>query len=411
MRGTITPELFDLLIVDDDADILHLLQENFTDASLQVQVVMSLTEARARLAQFAFRIVLSDHNLPDGNGVDFLAELPACAARTVPILMTGMTDLSVAVDAINRGKVYKFVTKPLDLKVTSQAVFRALEHFAAERHREGLTREIVEHNQTLKREAEAREQRLREAIDRIRVGEEEVVRQQAQIGELHQEIQTAYLTTVTALTAAIEAKDRYTKGHSERVYYYCSLMADSLGLSNACQSDLHFASVLHDLGKIGIPDAILLKPARLTPEEQSIMASHPQKTEDILRPLPFLGKVRRIIRGHHEHFDGNGYPDGLKGDENCLEGRILAVADAYDAMRSNRAYRQALSRNQATGELKAGAGTQFCPLCVGALLYALEAKGEYTGESAPEPMVEPVVEEFRRLHPASERVTVNASMN
>ena len=404
--------LFDLLIVDDDPDILHLLKEMFADEALRVHVAGSLAEARRYLAQATFRIVLSDHNLPDGNGVDFLAGLPASGVRSVPMLMTGAPDLSVAVDAINRGKVYRFVTKPLDLMVLSQAVYRALDRYATERHREGLTREIVEHNQMLKREAETREQHLREASDRIRAEQEKVERQQAQIGELYQEVQTAYLTTVTALSAAIEAKDRYTKGHSERVYAYCSLIADTLDLTPARRSDLHFASVLHDLGKIGIPDSILLKPGRLTVEEQAVMASHPEKTEDILRPLPFLENVRRIIRGHHERFDGHGYPDGLRGDENSLEGRILAVADAYDAMRSNRAYRKALTRAQAAAELTAGSGTQFCPLCVGALLHALEVRGEFEGEDAPEAMVgQPVKEEFRRLIPASECVTVDATLN
>ena len=115
--------------------------------------------------------MLSDHNLPDGNGVDFLAELPACGVRTVPILMTGMTDLSVAVDAINRGKVYKFVTKPLDVKVLSQTVFRALEHFGARARAGRADARNCRAQRTLKREAEAREQRLREAIDRIRAEE------------------------------------------------------------------------------------------------------------------------------------------------------------------------------------------------------------------------------------------------
>jgi response regulator RpfG family c-di-GMP phosphodiesterase len=405
------PGMYDLLIVDDDPDLLQLLNDTFADAALKVQTAGSIAQARLCLSQFAFRIVLSDHNLPDGNGVDFLAELPTCGARCVPILMTGMPALSVAVDAINRGKVYKFVTKPLDLKVLSQAVFRGLEQYAAELHREGLTREIIEHNQTLKREAEAREQRLLEAADRIRAEEEKVEQQQAHIGELYQEIQTAYLTTVTSLTAAIEAKDRYTKGHSERVYYYCSLMANALSLSDSCRNDLHFASVLHDLGKIGIPDSILLKPTHLTTDELAIMASHPQKTEDILRPLPFLSKVRQIIRGHHERFDGTGYPDGLKGDENCLEGRILAVADAYDAMRSSRAYRRALTTDQAVRELQLGVGTQFCPLCVGALLYALNVYGEFAGTAAPDSIPEPQQEDFLRIKPASETVTVDSRLN
>jgi response regulator RpfG family c-di-GMP phosphodiesterase len=397
---------FDLLIVEDDPGILSVLQELFLDQSLKVQGVSSVTAAREALARYDFRIVLSDHNLPDGNGVDFLAELAGSGSRAVPILMTGVTDLNVAVEAINRAKVFKFVSKPIDFPALIQTVLRAGDYYTAQREHERLTHDIIDHNERLLREADGRERRLLQAAEKLRAEEQKVEQQQSHIESLYNEIQQAYLHTVTSLTLAIEAKDRYTKGHSERVYYYCTLMADVLGLSEANCNNLRFASVLHDLGKIGIPDSILRKPGALTPDEWKIMESHPDLTAEILQPLPFLDNVRTIIREHHERIDGSGYPKGLKGNDISLEGRILAVADSYDAMRSDRAYRKALSQDKALDELKRSAGTFLCPLCVGALSYALESRGECSISASQAICETPWEEEFEEPRPASRAVLV-----
>jgi HD-GYP domain-containing protein (c-di-GMP phosphodiesterase class II) len=402
---------FDLLIVDDDEEILRLLTACFSENSLTFQTAASVSDARAQLARHGFKVVLSDHNLPDGYGVDLLAETRGGGATSVAILMTGLADLNVAIDAINRGKVYRFVTKPLDLDALNQTVLRALDQWTSDRERERLTREVLRSNERLRREAEVRQRELHAAADKIRADEETVERQKNRIEALYTEIQQAYLHTVTSLTAAIEAKDRYTKGHSERVFYYCSLMADVLGVPDSSRQDLRFASILHDLGKIGIPDSILLKRDRLSTDERQVMASHTYLTEDILKPLPFLENVRKIIREHHERLDGQGYPAGLTGDSLSLEGRILAVADAYDAMRSDRAYRPALSRSSAVEQLKAGSGTQFCPLCVGALVYSVDSKGEYPAPLRSESPELAWEEEFRQLRPASDSVRVDAALN
>jgi response regulator RpfG family c-di-GMP phosphodiesterase len=401
----------DLLIVDDDQALLSLLTNAFAEQGLRTASAGGIAEARDRLAHHSFKVVLSDHNLTDGNGVDFLADLSACSERAVPILMTGLPDLKVVSEAINRGKVYKFVTKPLDVLALVQLVRRAIDHHIVQQTREHVTHDVLRHNQRLLHEAEAREGELRDAARRIRREEKTVERQRAQIETLYAEIQSAYLHTVTALTAAIEAKDRFTKGHSLRVFHYCILMAEVLGLPEGSCTDLRFASVLHDLGKIGIPDTILLKRGTLTPEEHRIMATHPVLTDGILRPLPFLATVRKIIREHHERFDGKGYPAGVKGAEISLEGRILAVADAYDAMRSDRAYRKALSREDALDELRAGSGTQFCPMCVGALILALELHREEPAETVADAPQDEWEEEFLQLKPAGERVPVNTLTN
>jgi HD-GYP domain-containing protein (c-di-GMP phosphodiesterase class II) len=153
-------------------------------------------------------------------------------------------------------------------------------------------------------------------------------------------------------------------------------MADALMMPASSRNDLRFASILHDVGKIGIPDSILSKPGPLTSEEHKVIESHPMLTDEILQHLPFLGRVRKIISEHHERFDGDGYPKGLKGEEISLEGRMLAIADAYDAMRSDRSYRSALSPEEAMSELSRGSGSHFCPLCVGTMIVSLHVKGE-----------------------------------
>jgi response regulator RpfG family c-di-GMP phosphodiesterase len=401
----------DLLIVDDDSGMLSLLADTFAEQGLRTATASALAEARDRLAHHSFKVVLSDHHLTDGFGVDFLAELSASGVKAVPILMTGLPDLKVATEAINRGKVFKFVTKPLDLLALVQIVRRAIDHHVAQQTRETVTHDVLRHNQRLQLETEVKGRELLDAARRIRREEKTVERQRLQIETLYVEIQQAYLHMVTSLTAAIEAKDRYTKGHSVRVFHYCTLMADALGLPESGRTDLRFASVLHDLGKIGISDTILLKPGRLTSDERRVMATHPAMTDSILRPLPFLANVRKIIREHHERFDGGGYPAGLKGAEISLEGRILAVADAYDAMRSVRAYRAALSREQTLAELQAGSGTQFCPLCVGALILALDTHSECEGEAPANTPHDEWEEEFLKLKPAGELIPINSITN
>ncbi len=399
---------YDLLILEDDAQVLRLLYELFSDQGLKVHTADTIALARESLSRFLFKIVLSDHNLPDGKGVDFLAELRGANRHAVPILMTGLMDLSVAVEAINRGNVYRFVTKPLDLIGLSATIRRAADHYKAQIEQERLTREMLEHNDRLRRAAQDSERSLRLAEDRIRSEEKTVEQQKAHIETLYTELQDAYLHTVTSLTTAIEAKDRYTKGHSDRVYVFCTMMADVLGLSEIQRRNLRFASILHDLGKIGVPDQILQKPGPLTIDEHRVMATHVFLTDQILKPLPFLSDIRKIVREHHERFDGNGYPEGLKGNQISLEGRILSVADAFDAMCSHRAYRRAMSRGEAIQELRTGTGTQFCPLCAGALILGLESHHDYEFEQPADPAETMNSEDILKIHDAAQAIPVNS---
>lgn len=181
-------------------------------------------------------------------------------------------------------------------------------------------------------------------------------------------------STIKALAAAIDAKDPYTCGHSQRVVQYSLMSGRSLSLCRKELEIIEYAGILHDVGKIGIPDAILSKRGPLTAEEYLAIRKHPVISTNIIYDIPFLEPVRDIILHHHEKYNGSGYPDGLIGEDIPMGARLLAVADAYDAMTTDRPYRAALSERHAIIELRKYIGKQFCPLAVDAFLFALETE-------------------------------------
>ncbi len=195
----------------------------------------------------------------------------------------------------------------------------------------------------------------------------------------YNDLKMSFINAIRSLTLALEAKDPYTKGHSERVARYCTLIAQEMGLSVTDIETLENLAVMHDIGKIGIKEAILNKEEELTQEERNIIEQHPMIGEDILKPITFLDpNLLSLIRSHHERPDGTGYPDGLSGDEIPLLVSILTVADAYDAMVTDRPYRKALSKDEALTELHACANAQYNSSVVQALLRVLQ-KGDMHG--------------------------------
>jgi putative nucleotidyltransferase with HDIG domain len=181
---------------------------------------------------------------------------------------------------------------------------------------------------------------------------------------LYRSLEDSYMRTVTALTSAIDAKDHYTHKHSQHVCEYALAIAKELGFPQEQIKNLEQACQLHDIGKIGIEDYILTKPGKLTPEDWEKMKMHPAKSAEILRPLAFLSEVIKLVEQHHERYDGEGYPAKMKAEEIALGARILAVADSFDAMFTDRPYRKALTKEEAIAELKKGSGTQFDPRVV-----------------------------------------------
>jgi len=186
-------------------------------------------------------------------------------------------------------------------------------------------------------------------------------------------LKEGYLATIKSLALAIEAKDKYTRGHSSRVVEYALIIADELGISEAEKENLKIAGILHDIGKIAIPDSILEKPGKLTEEEYEIIKKHPDLGVNILKPLSFLKPILPLILHHHERVDNNGYHH-ISNEKIPLASKILSVADSYDAMTSDRPYRKAYPKEKAIQELKDNSGTQFDPKVVEALLRGLEKR-------------------------------------
>lgn len=197
--------------------------------------------------------------------------------------------------------------------------------------------------------------------------------------QLNQDIERTYLEAIMALALAVEAKEAYTAGHSKRVGFYAEQIAELMGLEEDARKLIGNAGLLHDVGKIGVKDEILLKPAALTPEEMSVMRQHPAIGEAILKPLRSLSKVAEMVHCHHEHYDGSGYPRGLKGEEIPLGARILVVADCYDSMATDRPYRKRLSLQEAKDELCKWSGSRFDPQAVKAFLRFLAEKEQRLG--------------------------------
>jgi hypothetical protein len=200
--------------------------------------------------------------------------------------------------------------------------------------------------------------------------------------ELKRKEERTYIETVAALAAAVEARDKYTRGHSRRVTEISVEIARIMGKPEWFVKDIESAALLHDIGKIGFPDQILCNPGPLPPDGVHVIRNHPLAGENILKPVGSLSRLCSIVRHHHEQFDGSGYPDRLRGEEIPLAARVIAVADSFDAMTSERPYRPPRSRDDAVAELRRCSGTQFDPSCVEVFLGYLK-RGNGAGISVP----------------------------
>ena len=213
---------------------------------------------------------------------------------------------------------------------------------------------------------EAHVRQLREAAQTIEGQNESLLRANVLLRERATE-------AMESLAAAVDARDTYTAGHSRRVQQIAVDVGRSLGLDDAELESLSFAALFHDIGKLAVPDAVLMKTGPLLSDEWWVIRRHSAEGERIVGHLGFLADATPAIRHHHEHYDGNGYPDGLKGESIPLGARIIHVADAFDSMSSDRVYRDARSRDEAVAELRRGSGSQFCPRCVAAFETVLES--------------------------------------
>lgn len=312
-----------ILIVDDEKAIVDMLARTLRKAGHEVVTASGIEQAREIMATDRWDLVITDLRLLDGSGLELLEHIQTRWADTSTILISGDAEASDAAVAIKYG-IDRLFLKPIDLDELRVSVEKVL----AERRA------------------------------RIRAGQ--VGRQlQDALRERQRESRIWLLRSAHALVAAVESKDAYTAGHSTRVTAYAKRIARETGGIDL--EAFQLAGDLHDVGKIGVPDAVLNKPGSLTREEFAQIRAHPEEGERILRPLIRDPMVLSVVRSHHERWDGQGYPDGLSGEEIPFAARVLAVADTMDAMTSSRAYRVGMTFEVMLAEIRRCAGTQFDP--------------------------------------------------
>jgi response regulator RpfG family c-di-GMP phosphodiesterase len=340
-----------ILLVDDDPGLRTLLRTTFEVADVDVVEAESAAAARLEIARATPSVIVLDVNMPVTSGLELCRQLKADpATRAIPIVMLTGSDGGTSADAKKAG-ADAFIRKP----------FSPLELLSvAERLAGGLYG--VPFRATKKGASGPQEELLLYARDLRHMLELE--RGQREL------LQSAYLETVSALASALESKDTGTRAHSQRVQNYASALAEQVGdAAIVGDASTPYGFLLHDVGKIGIPDGILLKPGPLSPAERRRMQTHTVLGEAMLSGVAFLqGEGLKIVRSHHERWDGRGYPDGLTGDEIPLGARIFAVADALDAMTSHRPYRRALSWDTAHKEIVGQSRRQFDPDIVDAFM-------------------------------------------
>ncbi|MDQ3817024.1 MAG: response regulator [Acidobacteriota bacterium] len=323
-----------VLIVDDEPDIREVLCD-LLRFDYDCAAAASAEDALSLLSETEFQLVVSDITMGGMSGLEMIPHVVALSPQSVVVMISGMQTIESAIEALRLG-AFDYVMKPFDIRQVEASVKRATEHYE-----------------------------LRQAKRRYENHLEELVAQRTvELDQALVSLEDAYRSTLKALTAALETRDAETHGHSERVVTFSLRLGRELGLSREELKSLEFGSLLHDIGKIGVPDAILRKPAKLNEEEWMRMREHPLHGQQILRDIEFLRGAARVVAQHHEKWDGSGYPLGLRGEEIDMNARIFAVADAFDAMISDRVYRRGRTYEAAAQELDRWAGRQFDPRVV-----------------------------------------------
>ncbi|HWE84012.1 MAG TPA: HD domain-containing phosphohydrolase [Terracidiphilus sp.] len=345
-----------ILIVDDESHVRSMMGATLEHHGYEVLLAESGREAAGILERQRVDLVLTDIVMQDGNGLALLERIRGEYPGLPVVMVSAIHDISVAIDSMRRG-AYDYLLKPFEREHLVATVLRALEH-----------RQVLEENQnyqlSLEQVVQARTEMLRQAMD---------------------DLEHSYDVTLEALGDALDLKDSETEGHSKRVTAYTIALARAIGIKPAEIKVIARGAFLHDIGKMAIPDEILRKPGALAPEEQRIMREHCTQGYHILRKIPFLSEAAEIVFSHQEHFDGSGYPNGLRGAEIPIGARIFAVADTLDAITSDRPYRKARSFDAAREEILRCSGTQFDPAVVEVFLKIPnelwhELRSEITGQ-------------------------------
>lgn len=326
-----------ILIVDDDAQVREVLQQIFMSARYDCLLAANGQEGLEVFRTSRPPLIVTDLKMPVMDGIALLEGVRKEDEDTAVIVLTGAPDVRTAIDSLKLG-AYDFIMKPVNIDELLFAASRALE-------RRQLLIERREYQALLERRVE----------------------------EATRDLQTAYRATLEALGSALDSRDVGTEAHSRRVHGYALATAREYGVPATDIPDLEHGVLLHDIGKIGIPDAILLKEGPLTREEWQTMRRHPEIGKRLIEGVPFLRGAIPIVYCHHEKWDGSGYPRGLRGKEIPLGARIFSIVDAFDAMTFDRPYSKAIPFDAAYTEIKRCAGAHFDPTVVEAFLRVPES--------------------------------------
>jgi len=326
---------FPVLVVDDDEAIRNLLAKTLRAAGYPCSTAASAGEALGLMDSRPPALVITDIVMPGRSGLDFLESVRQGDREVAVIVMTAYRDIDLIIRALRAG-AYDYLIKPFRLEEILISVEKALQK-----------RELILQNRAHQLELE---EKVREQSSRI---------------------QASFLKTIEALVRTLGARDPETREHSLRVTELSVGIARELGLPPSEIEKIRIAAALHDIGKLGVSKKVLDKKQALLPEEIEHIHRHPLIAASILGPIDELQEIIRLIRNHHEHFDGSGYPEGKAGEEIPLGSRIIAVADAFDAITSARPYQRARSKKFAAGEIRENAGKQFGPRVVEAFLRTL----------------------------------------
>ncbi len=326
-----------ILITDDEKDIRELLRDFLEAEGYECHLAANAFEALEIFRAIGdFDILMSDIRMPGKTGLELLDDIKQLNEDVMVIMISAVKDIESAIAAMSKG-AYDYVSKPFKLNEVSFVANKALE----KRH---LVQENKEYQKQLEKMVEERTSELKQALI---------------------ELDKTYNFTLRAMVTALDTRDTETQGHSLRVVRFTLKLAELMGIADKNTLKIYeYGALLHDIGKIGIPDAILRKPGKLDAEEWRIMKGHPTIGYNVLKRIKFLEDAAQIVMHHHEAFDGSGYPDGLVGTSIPLGARIFNIADAIDAMTSNRPYQKAMSFEVAAKELLRHSGQQFDPAII-----------------------------------------------
>ena len=348
-----------ILIIDDEEPIRRLLAMYLSE-EYTCLTATSADEATELLASGSFSLVITDIAMPGTSGIELSQYIRQAYPETVVIMVSGMNDIKYAVDAMRHG-AFDYLTKPFDLSQVLMAVDRALRY------------------QALIAQKRSYEQSLEEAV---RLKTVELRSLNSDLNQMLEALYQNYRATLRALAGALEARDVETAGHSDRVVAYSLRLGRELGLAHKDLIGLEQGALLHDIGKIGIRDSVLLKRGALNEKEWEEMREHINHGLRIIHGIDFLKGAAPVVGEHHEKYDGSGYPLGLRAEMIHINARIFAVADAFDAITSDRPYRRAASYEHARLEIAANSRKHFDPTVVNAFLNVPESEWREIRKSA-----------------------------